>query len=105
MKYLQNLTETHFSADDNRIFVKRGEYQPITNEEAEQADVVFAIRRGWVKVLDKEPIDYEKPELPEIKFTDPFEAATIDPSELPGNKAKAEAEAKKTSTKATKAKE
>lgn len=92
-KYLVNLTKTHFSADDNRIFVERGRYVPITDAEAEHADIVFSIRRGWVEVTDTEPT--AEPEAKEeVKITEPFKEQAIDPSDLPGNKADTEATVK-----------
>lgn len=93
-KYLVNLTESHFSADDNRIFVKRGQYAPITASEAEHDDVIFAIRRGWVEVTDKEPSNKPDTQPEPIKFAEPFEESVIDPSELPGNKEAAAATVK-----------
>jgi hypothetical protein len=85
MKYLENLTDTVLDAIDGRIKVARRFFTIISEDEAQHGDIIHAIRRGWAVIHDEEPM-IEKPEAPEIAFTDPKKAQQMDPSELPGNK-------------------
>lgn len=70
-KYLVNLLESHIQMMDNRLTVKRGDFIPITDKEAEHEDVIFAIRRGWARLDDKAPSEPAVAPAPEVTFGKP----------------------------------
>jgi hypothetical protein len=71
VKYLVNMVESHLQMMDNRLTIKRGEHAQISEKESEHEDVIFAIRRGWAKLMDIAPTESATAPAPEMKFTKP----------------------------------
>ncbi len=84
-KYLINTLNSHVQMMDGRLTVKRGEYIQITDKEAEHEDVIFAIRRGWVKLENSIPTEPVAPSTPGISFTRPDVEGTTDLKSLLNN--------------------
>jgi hypothetical protein len=67
-KWLVNSTDGDATAEvqliDGRIRVPRGGWVGVTDREADHEDVVQAIRRNWIKVVEVEP---KSPEVPEVR--------------------------------------
>lgn len=60
-KFAVNKTEAEVQMIDNRLCIVVGGWRGITEEELKHPDIVYALRKDWIELLDKEP---KKPESP-----------------------------------------
>ena len=70
MKYVQNFLSIPVSMMGNTVVIAPGKSAEITDREAENQDVMYAVRKQWIKVTDTMQPDVIVPTAPAIVVDD-----------------------------------
>ena len=66
-KYAVNLTDNTVQLIDNKITIVGNGWRGLTQGELDHPDVIYAIRKDWIKLEEKQPKGPESPKRKPIK--------------------------------------
>lgn len=78
--YAVNISDTEVQMIDNRVVIKKGGWKGLTAREVDHEDVIYALRKGWIKLSATEPKTEEDPAKVEVKLSKPsdFSGKTLE---------------------------
>lgn len=91
-KFLINKSHAHVSLRNNTIVLAIGGNTTISDADADDREVIDAVRRGWVDMVDAEPAAAE-PFVPKLEFENAKPQGSLT---IPGKEPVAPAETPKT---------
>jgi len=70
-KYAVNKSGGEVQLIDGKVRIVVGGWEGLTRNELEHEDIVYAIRRDWIELVDEEPQTPRKPERKPLKLINP----------------------------------